>query len=120
MRRVPGPSYAGSEVDESKKLVGHYDKYNAVLVHGGMTIEYHLLGSRRAQMTVNLPILNITCDGPEFKALESFPETICGKKKYGRKKSRKKVKRECVGRGEREKCKMKGGKRVDFIICKDK
>ena len=81
MRRVPGPSYAGSEVDESKKLVGHYNQSSglAVLVHGGMTIFFRYIGPQEWRETKS-PTLKIECKGREFKALESFPDTICGKK----------------------------------------
>ena len=73
--------YAGSEVDESKKLVGHYDHSTglAVLVNGGLTITFRYIipGTRRY---INHPTLLIVCKGREFKAFESYPETICGKK----------------------------------------
>ena len=74
--------YAGSEVDESKKLVGHYNQSSglAVLVHGGMTIFFRYIGPQEWRETKS-PTLKIECKGREFKALESFPETICGKKK---------------------------------------
>ena len=76
--------YAGSEVDESKKLVGHYDQSTglAVLVNGGMTITLRYIppGKPRSRRKIyGLPILTITSNDRKFKALESFPETMCGK-----------------------------------------
>ena len=69
-------------MDESKKLVGHYNQSSglAVLVNGGMTIFFKYFGPYELRKTRS-PTLKIECKGREFKALESFPETICGKKK---------------------------------------
>ena len=72
--------YAGSEVDESKKLVGHYDQSTevAVLVNGGLNITFRYIAPD-SWRSIRYPTLLIACKGREFKALESYPETICGK-----------------------------------------
>ena len=79
----------------SKKLVGHYDQSSglAVLVHGGMTIEFDYVGPNTRPGSKQA-IVKITCNGPEFKALESYPETLCGEKNKERETER--------GGGEKE------------------
>ena len=73
-------SYEGSEVDVSKTLVGHYDQSTglAVLVNGGLHITFKYYEPESWRL-LRKPTLLIVCKGPEFKALESYPETICGK-----------------------------------------
>ena len=68
-------------MDESKKLVGHYDQSTkvAVLVNGELTITFRYIAPRSWRLMM-FPTLLIVCKGPEFTALESYPQTICGKK----------------------------------------
>ena len=89
--------YEGSEVDESKKLVGHYDQSTglAVLVNGGLTITFRYIAPRSWRLTRN-PTLLIACKGREFKALESYPETICGKKVRKLRERERERERECI------------------------
>ena len=107
-------------MDESKKLVGHYDQSSglAVFVHGGMTIFFRYIGPREQRKTRS-PTLKIECKGPEFKALESFPETICGKKRRtlwdrvrgGRERQRGRERGRQNGRGRNNKEKRERGER---------
>ena len=71
--------YEGNKVDESKTLLGDYDKStkHAVLKVGSLTVDFGLPKGKWN----NDPMVKIECAGRAFKAFESYPQSACGKKK---------------------------------------
>ena len=73
-----GRILTGSEVDESRRVVGEFDtqfdtKYRtAWVINGGLTVGFGLKARMRK------PKVSISCKDPQFRTYETYPATLCG------------------------------------------
>ena len=69
-----GRILTGSEVDESRRVVGEFDtKYQtAWVINGGLTVGFGFA------VRMIKPKVSIRCKDPQFRTYETYPETLCG------------------------------------------